>query len=177
MDDPSSVQRIEASRDVDEGRDELIRREYPTLGSSEVIREGATVTQVHDEKWFRACDGATRRDIVNGHHVRMADRGEHSRFALESSGDERVRRVVGEEDLHCDVAIEPKVAGPKDRGEPTRPDPRVEPVAAGQPLPNARHAPRVPDALAEPRSHLRLQAVPLRRDTYRARPMPKGSPR
>jgi hypothetical protein len=39
MDDPASVQRIEASRDVDEGRNQHGRRECPGLGRSEVIRE------------------------------------------------------------------------------------------------------------------------------------------
>ena len=68
---------------------------------------------------------------MDGDHVRMADCGEHPCLAVEACGEDRVRRVVGEEDLHRDVAIEAQVAGAKDRGEPTRPDPGVEAVPPG----------------------------------------------
>ena len=70
------------------------------------VRQRLAVEILHDE----VVDRLVTADIVDGTDVRMRERGNRPRLALESRAAIRIGRQVGRQHLHRHRAIEPRVA-------------------------------------------------------------------
>ena len=129
MDDPALVRGVERIGDLPGHRQRLGNRQRPSRQS---IRDRLPLDQLHHQR----LDAVGVFDAVNGGDVRMIERRQDARFALEARpsigiGGEGVRQ-----DLHGHVALQPRVACAIDLAHATCTDALVQLVdaktAAGQ---------------------------------------------
>ena len=104
MDDAVAVRLVERVRDLGCDLRRLIQRQRAFLEAS---GERLPIQAWHDQK-MRAVGFA---DVVDAADVRMLERRDGARLALEARAEVRVAGDFGREDLDRDAAIEPCVAG------------------------------------------------------------------
>ena len=77
--------------------------------------------------------------LVDGHDVRVLERGRHARLALEAPAELRVGRELGHDDLQRHAAAEPAVGGEVDDAHAAAPDLALDVVGAEGPVIVAGH--------------------------------------
>jgi hypothetical protein len=102
MDDPLAVRRIERGRDLPADAKHLVHRQPPL---HKAIGERLPLDHLHHEV-MRA---ALVPDVVERADVRMVQRRDRLRLALEPRLELRVRRKVARQNLDRDLALEPRV--------------------------------------------------------------------
>jgi hypothetical protein len=130
MDDALVVRRFEGFRDLLRDGQRLVERHG---AAPQPLRQVVALDKFHHE----GLDALGVLQPVDGRDVRMIERGEDFRFALEPRDAFRVSRERLGEDFDRDVAIEPRVARPIHFAHPARPDSgenlvRTEARASGQ---------------------------------------------
>ena len=119
VDDSDSVRRLETGRDLRGDAEGLVERQRP---SRQPLLEPFPLDQLEDE-----VNGAPRLfDAVKGRDVRVIQRAEEAGLALEAGPALRVAREGVRKGLDRDLAVEPRVARPKDLTHPPSPERRED---------------------------------------------------
>ena len=115
MDDALAVRLVERVGDLGRDLQRLVERQRPLL---EARGQRLAVEMRHDEV-VRAVDVA---DVVDAADVRMVERGDGARLALEAGARIGIASDLGRQDLDRDRAIEARVAGSVDLAHAARAD-------------------------------------------------------
>ena len=128
MDDARAVRTMQRLRDLRADRNRLVGRPRTSL---QTIGERLAFEKLHDEEADarrRVADRANRRhvpDVVQRADMRVIERGDRPRFALEPFAELRIRCERRRQDFDRDDAIQPGVAGLVDLAHAARTEQRT----------------------------------------------------
>jgi hypothetical protein len=123
MHDARPVRAVEGVGDLDAETEHVVDRERPALNA---IRERLALDQLHDEVEIVPL----APDVVDDADVRMVERGNEPRLALEARADLGRACQIARQDLDRDLAAEAAVAGAIDLAHASGADGREDLVGA-----------------------------------------------
>ena len=113
MDDSRAMRLDERVGNLGRTAQDLVERER---SASETGGQGLAAHELHDQK----VHAVVLTDVIQRANVRMAEAGDHSRFALESLAQLDPMQNLLREHLHRNGPVEPNIPGPIDLAHASR---------------------------------------------------------